>query len=273
MIPQPRKAEATEPTPLIRQLVGRLSRRARIGIAIATVLVVEIAGAALYFRSASLRAHRGEPEDRMAAMAAPFASARAPAPSPPPPSPPERPASAAAAEESPAPPPPPPPPADEVVPSPPLAPLPVAVAAQKESRPARSVPRPIRTVAIPRPATASAPGSAPAALAPAGPSAQSAPSLERPSDTIDQATPLTVLAEHAFQAGRQLDAVRLARKSLAAGGGARAKLVLAEAYFDLRLFREARDAYADVLAEQPGNQVARVGHDLADSEWARTQRK
>ena len=60
---------------------------------------------------------------------------------------------------------------------------------------------------------------------------------------------------------------------MAAGGGARAKLVLAEAYFDLRLFREARDAYADVLAAQPGNQVARVGHDLADSEWARTQQK
>ncbi len=268
MIPQPRKAETTEPTPLVRQLVARLSRRSRFGIAIATVLLVEIAAAALYFRSASLRAHRGKPaEDR---MAAPFEATRAPAPSSPPPSPPERPASAAAAEESH---PPPPPPTEEVVPSTPPAPLPVAVAAQKESRPARSVPRPIRTVAIPRPATASAPGSAPAALAAAGPAAQSAPSLERPSDTIDQATPLTVLAEHAFQAGRQLDAVRLARKSLAAGGGARAKLVLAEAYFDLRLFREARDAYADVLAEQPGNQVARVGHDLADSEWARTQRK
>jgi hypothetical protein len=84
-------------------------------------------------------------------------------------------------------------------------------------------------------------------------------------------TDLTSLAEEAFRAGLPLDAVRLARKSLGAGGGTRAKMVLAEAYFDLKLFQEALDAYSDVLVEQPENQAARVGRDLAGAEVSRSR--
>ena len=52
-------------------------------------------------------------------------------------------------------------------------------------------------------------------------------------------------------------------QALAAGGGARAQLALAAAYFDLRDFEGARAAYQAVLVDDPGNQAARTGYDIA----------
>jgi hypothetical protein len=81
---------------------------------------------------------------------------------------------------------------------------------------------------------------------------------------------LVWLAERAFQAGHSAEAVRLGQKALAAGGGARAQLTIAGAYFDMRDFDHARGAYEAVLAEEPANQAARTGLEISRSALARS---
>lgn len=71
-----------------------------------------------------------------------------------------------------------------------------------------------------------------------------------------------LLAEEAFQSRRPVDTVRLAKKSLTAGGGTRARLVLAKAYLDMELFEEAKTQYQTVLAREPHNAIARMGIDV-----------
>lgn len=125
-----------------------------------------------------------------------------------------------------------------------------------------------------RPAPTAAPTSAPTVPQTSG-STAALPPAPRPTDRavgeVHQETELATRAEAAFRAGLPLDAIRLAKKSLASGGGARAKMVLAETYFDLRLFQEALAAYSDILVEQPENQAARVGRDLAGAEVTRSR--
>ena len=65
--------------------------------------------------------------------------------------------------------------------------------------------------------------------------------------------------------GRPIDAVRLAKKALGVGAGTRAQMVLAGSYFDMKLFRDALNAYDEVLKNEPGNQAARMGRDLSTS--------
>jgi tetratricopeptide (TPR) repeat protein len=74
---------------------------------------------------------------------------------------------------------------------------------------------------------------------------------------------LIKLAEDAFQAGHSLEAVRLGKKALAVGGGARAHLILGGAFYDMKRLDEARASYEAVLAAEPTNQPARVGLDLS----------
>lgn len=104
-----------------------------------------------------------------------------------------------------------------------------------------------------------------------GPSTSTLPSGTSPAgDRGADADELVWLAERAFQAGHPAEAVRLGQKALAAGGGARAQLTIAGAYFDMREFDRARGAYEAVLAEEPGNQAARTGLDISRSALARS---
>jgi len=91
-----------------------------------------------------------------------------------------------------------------------------------------------------------------------------------PGERGADADELVWLAEHAFQAGHPAEAVRLGEKALAAGGGARAQLTIAGAYFDMRDFDRARSAYEAVLAAEPGNQAARTGLEISRGALARS---
>ncbi len=277
-IPQPRQVERTVPTNLIKRFLSRLSSRwRRYGVAIVALLMIEIAAAALFFRSSSFRKRRGAVTSPIA-RPHPSAVPVMPVMPPPPPEPPVEPSPLVPST-----------PPDDVK----SAPGPAVVAirapsqgAQRPPRPAiapktpivRPVPVPATDtmVAVPAPLPPSTPNAAPTSTPPAvstiAPNAAVSKTFpDRVPDRIVEGTDLTARAEEAFRAGLSLDAVRLATKSLGAGGGARAKMVLAEAYFDLRLFEEALNAYSEVLAEQPENRAARVGRDLAEAEATRSR--
>jgi serine/threonine protein kinase len=70
---------------------------------------------------------------------------------------------------------------------------------------------------------------------------------------------LTALSELAFQSGRHSKAVRTAVKALEAGGGLRAKIVLANSYYKLGLYKSAMKHFRSVLRIRPGHPVAKRG--------------
>jgi len=103
-----------------------------------------------------------------------------------------------------------------------------------------------------------------------GPAAATLPPPNAAGAHGTEADELVWLAERAFQTGHSAEAVRLGQKALAAGGGARAQLTIAGAYFDMRDFDHARGAYEAVLAAEPGNQAARAGLEISRGAMARS---
>ncbi len=70
---------------------------------------------------------------------------------------------------------------------------------------------------------------------------------------------LSLRALMLFQQGRYKEAARTALRAVRTGGGTRARLVLADSYFRLGLYRAAAKAYEEILKRRPGHRAARAG--------------
>jgi len=70
---------------------------------------------------------------------------------------------------------------------------------------------------------------------------------------------LALQAEMAFQQSQYKSAARLASRAIHSGGGTKARLTLANAYYRLGLHKSAAAAYKDVLRRWPHSRAARVG--------------
>jgi serine/threonine protein kinase len=83
-------------------------------------------------------------------------------------------------------------------------------------------------------------------------------------DSRERAPALLGLGEIAFQQSNYGESAKLARQSLAAGGGAQARVLLGNAYFKQQRYGDAIREYRTVLRAQPDQAEARRGLEAAE---------